>query len=375
MNLKYIYLGTAIITTMLGAGASHMDRASADDGGGQYVNAVNPSQTYVDIAGNTNAMAWSNPFGQKDSQWVANLSDFRGKTVNVTQMYTDTNNNIKWAKVNLPNGKSGWIADDALSGGFTYLGNFSQSIHSNEKMKINVKHNYDNAFKISKNSVFASMIPSSQTTKYAAGNDNAIYKSLSNYDNQLVTVDGYFVDQNGTKWATVSVGDSSWMPENDNFVIDASLLEKVNGNSLSNSMTNFYALDQTWRAKSDGSGDIWDRPYGINGAKILRSSSTISNQTFRVDKIADSNTGHWVHLENVGWVHNDTLTWNGGKVFDGNTDSTGYNRYGIWGYSWVNSRSPFKSYNGKNADYHIGLSTPNVTPANFIDDGNWHPVY
>ena len=33
MNLKNIYLGTAIITTILAAGAGNMNKASADDSG------------------------------------------------------------------------------------------------------------------------------------------------------------------------------------------------------------------------------------------------------------------------------------------------------------------------------------------------------
>lgn len=344
MTIKTILFSTAILATLAGASTIASQSVSADDGGGQYKTATsNTTSGY--IASYATGDVWSKPYGQDGAQWLANFDNLKGQTVKVYQSYQDTaTKNLTWYQIDLGNGQRGWIDGSNLWNNPNVENNLSATY-----AKINVQHSYDNLF--------------STSNSYAAGNDRAIVGSLSPYNGQTVTVNKTFTDNNGTKWANITLNGSD-------YIVDNSTLSVTSDKKLSDVASKYVTLDSTWSVtiNKSKSGDTWDRPYGLKGANWLRSNQSLPNGNIRVDKIMTTSSGNWVHLQNIGWVDNNVCNWNGGNTLDTNT--TAYNRYGIRSYVWKNNRSPFVGRYDTSTGY-----TNSSDLSKYFDDGAWHPVF
>lgn len=344
MTIKTILFSTAILATLAGAGTVASQSVSADDGGGQYRVASSDATTGY-IASYATGDVWSKPYGQDGAQWLANFDNLKRKTVKVYQSYQDTGNkNLTWYQIDLGNGQRGWID------GKNFWNNPDvQSNVSATYAKITTKHSYDNAF--------------SATSAYAAGNDSAIVAPLSQYEGQTVAINNTFTDNNGTKWATVTLNGSQFIVANDT-------LSPISDKLLSDVASKYVNLDSTWSVAINKaqSGDVWDRPYGLKGANWIRSNQSLPSGNIRVDKIMTTSTGNWVHLQNIGWVDSNVCTWNGGNAID--TNSTAYNRYGFISYAWQNHRSPFSGKYDTKTGY-----TPSTDLSKYFNDGAWHPAF
>ncbi|MBZ5961367.1 SH3-like domain-containing protein [Leuconostoc gelidum subsp. gasicomitatum] len=298
MTIKSLLLGTAVLSTIGISGMLTIQSVSADSGQGQTY--VKTTEIDMPIRG-TNGGIWSHPYGQKNAAYLGEVKSIAGQKVTAYGAYKDTDSGVLWVEINYNNVR-GWVDANTLTEmsaignwGVRYVNvsNFETKMKRPAIVHATVLDNrFDNDYGRNKNVII--------------GKESGIVGSLNPYNGKGVEVNATFVDKNGVTWANISpldnVNNFSW--------INASRLEMKDTPRIELGQL----ASENYKVTLNGHGDVWTRPYGLENSQWLRSVQSLGNdKQYAVDKVVSigvrgkTSVENWVHLKNVGWVHQNTV--------------------------------------------------------------------
>lgn len=271
---KYIKIGLCGAVLSGAMFMINQDSVSADSNNGQYQ--MKQGWAYV-VSHGRNDGVWTKPYGQDNAQYLGSINSLEGRGITVYGTYIDADTGTKWIQFDF-NGQKAWVVSD--------------SVRNNNKYLYYTTDEYN---------------ATTSVNKYARNNTTG----------NLVLVTSTFYDQNGVKWA--NIGDNQ-------YVENSSLDYNVNATNVT-----VHWTDDSYGVtiKSNVSGDVWTRPYGLEKSEWMNSVSNISGNHYTVDKVASFNNQNWIHLKNTGWVHESVVNWDQGLSWKADT---AYGRYGIRNY-------------------------------------------